>query len=201
MADSREDSAPAPGLTYSFRRSVAAQVEDFSLTSNALVTKAGSVPFTDIAMVRVYSVPGMRMAYVKVTDDVRRCTIRSRSGQKVELVSQHFIGLGKSEDRSAAFNQFVSALVTQVSRANPSALLLSGMPPLLWWIWFITFAGLVVGIVLVIILAAIGLIAENQLTLKTAAFLLVLAAMLFGPMTFLVAVWRRRTRPLHPWMG
>jgi hypothetical protein len=199
MPDTQQENVPASAFTYSFRRSIASGMENFTLTESALGCFAGSLPLSDIAVVRLYSLPGMRMAFLKVTGEVRRCILRFRTGQTIELVSQNFVSLGKFEDRSAAFDQFVSALVTQVSRSNPSAQLVTGMPPRLWWIWFITFGGLTAALVLSILFGAIGLIAEGDLNLATAAFLLVLGVMLIGPATFLRVVWRGRTRPLHPW--
>ena len=187
-----------PDATYQVRRSIAAHVEEFSLTGNALIWSGGSVPFSDIDTVRVYSVPGMQMLGIGlVARTMQRCAIYLKSGKVIQLSSQHFLGLGQIEDRSPALTHFTGELAARVRAANPSARFLSGMPPALWWIWFLTFGGLALVLILCIVFGLIGLTAEHQNTPGTSALFVVLALMLIGPVTFLRATWRRRTRILN----
>jgi hypothetical protein len=187
-----------PNATYQFRRSIAARVEEYSLTENALVWSGGSAPFVDINAVRIYSIPGMIMLGAgQVAQPSRRCAIYLKSGKVIQLSSQHFLGLGKTEDRSQALVHFVGALAASVRAANPTARFLSGMPPVLWWAWFLTFAGLALALILCIVFGLIGLTIKHQNSVGTSVVFLVLVVMLIGPITFLRATWRRRTRTLN----
>ncbi len=116
----------------------------------------------------------------------------------MSLTSQHYLSFGNFEDRSAAFYTFVSALIARVRAANPAAQIVSGMPPMLWWFWFLSFGLLAVLLVLFTALGLVGLSLEHKNSLGTSFVLLTLAAMLVGPISFLRATWRRRTRDLDP---
>jgi ABC-type multidrug transport system fused ATPase/permease subunit len=71
------------------------------------------------------------------------------------------------------------------------------MPPALWWFWFLTFGLLALVLILCIALGLLGLTLQHQNSLGTSLLFLALAVMLFGPITFLRATWRRRTRVLN----
>jgi hypothetical protein len=58
-----------------------------------------------------------------------------RRGRAVVLSSNHFVGLGRFEDRSASFRPFVDALVGRIAAANRNTRFVFGMPPALWWFW------------------------------------------------------------------
>lgn len=168
------------------------------MTDTALVSPGGSTPFTDIDTVRIYSVPGLKMLGAgQVIGSMQRCVVRLKSGKLIRLSSQHFLGAGQIEDRSPALIEFANALAAHVRTTNPNARYLAGMPPALWWSWFITFGGLSLLIVLCIAFGLIGLTMEHQNTPGTFGIFLVLALMLIGPITFLRAIWRRRTRDLN----
>ena len=68
---------------------------------------------------------------------------------------------------------------------------------MLWWFWFLTFSLLILLLILCIVLGLVGLSLQHQNSLGTSLVFLVLAAMLFGPISFLRATWRRRTRVLN----
>ena len=186
-----------PHLTYEFRRSIAANTEQYSLSDSALDWSTGTAPFSDINTVRIYSLPGIQMLGAgQVVGAQQRCTIHCNSGKVIQLSSQHFLGPGNIEDRSPALIHFVNALMAQVLAANPRALYLAGMPPALWWIWFFTFGSLTLALSLCIVFGLVGLTMEHQNTPATFGIFVVLAVMLIGPVTFLRATWRRRTRNL-----
>jgi len=188
-----------PDLTYQIRRSLAAKTEEYSLTGTALLWPGGSVPFSQIKTVRIYSVPGMWIFGAgKVAFGSRRCAITLDSGAAIELTSQHYLSFGNFEDRSPAFYPFVSALVARVRAANPVAQAVSGMPPMLWWFWFLTFGLLAFLLILSIALGLLGLSLEHKNSLGTSLVFAALALMLIGPISFLRAIWRRRTRDLNP---
>jgi hypothetical protein len=188
-----------PNLTYQVRRSVAASTEEYTLTETTLLWSGGSAPFAHIKSVRIYSTPGMWMLGAgKVAAETRYCAITLDSGATIQLSNQHFLSFGNFEDRSPAFFQFFSALVTRVRTTNPAAQIVSGMPPMLWWSWFLTFSLLILLLILCIALGLLGLTLQHQNSLGTSLVFLALAAMLFGPISFLRATWRRRTRVLNP---
>jgi ABC-type multidrug transport system fused ATPase/permease subunit len=187
-----------PNLTYQIRRSLAANTEEYTLTETAILWSGGAAPFAHIKTVRIYSVPGMWMSGVRwVVPETRRCAITLDSGAAIQLTNQHYLSLARFEDRSPAFYQFLSALVASVRTANPAAQIVTGMPPVLWWFWFLTFGLLVLLLILCIVLGLLGLTLQHQNSLGTSLFFLALAAMLFGPISFLRATWRRRTRVLN----
>jgi hypothetical protein len=186
-----------PNLTYEFRRSVAARTEEYSLTDSALDWSTGTAPFSDINAVRIYSIPGLQMLGAgQVVGTHQRCTIHCNSGKIIQLSSQHFLGPGKIEDRSQALIHFVNTLVAQVLATNPGALYLAGMPPVLWWTWFLAFGSLALALSLCIVFGLVGVTMEHQNSPGTFGIFLVLALMLIGPIMFLRATWRRRTRNL-----
>ncbi len=187
-----------PNLTYQFRRSLAANTDEYSLTDTALLWPGGSVPFAQIKTVRIYSVPGMWIFGAgKVAFGSRRCAITLDSGAALELTSQHYLSFGNFEDRSPAFYTFVSALVAQVRTANPAAQFVSGMPPMLWWFWLLAFGLLAFLLILCIVLGLLGLTLMHKNSLGTSLLFLTLAVLLIVPISFLRAIWRRRTRDLN----
>lgn len=168
------------------------------MTDTALLWPGGSAPFAHIKSVRIYSTPGMWMLGAgKVAAETRYCAITLDSGVTIQLSNQHYLSLGNFEDRSPAFYQFVSALAASVRTANPAAQIVSGMPPALWWFWFLTFGLLVILLVLCIVLGLLGLSLEHKNSLRTSLVFLALAVMLIGPISCLRATWRRRTRVLN----
>lgn len=188
-----------PNLTYQVRRSLAASTAEYSLTDTTFLWPGGSATFAQIKTVRIYSVPGIWIFGAgKVAFGSRRCAITLDSGVAIELTSQHYLSFGNFEDRAPAFYQFVSSLAARVRIANPAAQIVSGMPPMLWWFWFLTLGLLVFVLILSIALGLIGLSLEHKNSLGTSLLFLVLAGLLIGPITFLRAIWRRRTRDLDP---
>ena len=152
-----------PNLTYQVRRSLAAKTEEYSLTDTELLWPGGSMPFSQIKTVRIYSVPGMWLFGAgKVAFGSRRCAITLDSGAAIELTSQHYLSFGNFEDRSPAFYTFVSALIARVRAANPAAQIVSGMPPMLWWFWFLPFGLLAFLLILCIVLGLLGLSLDAQ---------------------------------------
>lgn len=153
--------------------------------------------FEEITTVRVYSLPGLQTPRLgTVALPVLRCTVYRSHAGSITLANLHFLRLGSFENRSVTFNPFVAELVKRVRASNPKTPILSGMPPLIWWSWVVTFAALGLVLLSSIVLGLIGLLSEHRLSLGTAAVLAVLAVMLAGPATFLRALWLRRSRPL-----
>ena len=68
---------------------------------------------------------------------------------------------------------------------------------MLWWFWFLTPSLLMLLLILCIVLGLLGLTLQHKNSLGTSLVFLVLAGMLIGPISFLRATWRRRTRVLN----
>ena len=68
---------------------------------------------------------------------------------------------------------------------------------MLWWFWFLSFGLLAFLLILCITLGLLGLSLEHENSLGTSLLFLVLAGLLIGPISFLRAIWRRRTRDLN----
>jgi ABC-type multidrug transport system fused ATPase/permease subunit len=187
-----------PNLTYQIRRSLAAKTEEYTLTDTQILWPGGSLPCAHIKSVRIYSTPGMWMLGAGwVAAETQRCAITLDSGAAIQLTNQHYLSFGRFEDRSPAFYRFVSALAARVRTANPAAQIVSGMPPMLWWFWFLNFSLLVFLLILAIALGLLGLSLAHKNSLGTSLVFLALAVMLIGPISFLRATWRRRTRNLN----
>jgi hypothetical protein len=130
---------PVTEPTYTLRLSLAGEETTYRLGEDALhsTTAKGTrtLPFAEIGRVRIYESPGMASLSGRIAPAFARCVIRPRRGRAIVLSSNHFVGLGRFEDRSAAFRPFVDAFMARLRSANPGAQLLAGMPPALWWTW------------------------------------------------------------------
>jgi len=184
---------------YECRTSLRGKVRSYAVTDDALVLPEESVPLEDIVAIRVYTVPGMRtLGYGTVAQPSERCTIEPKSGRKIVLSNLHFLGLGRFEDRTASYRPFVRALVGNVAARCPAARLLSGMPPVMWWSWLVVFGSLAVVLGGFVLLAAVGLTLDGQMTWSSAAFLAAMALIAVGPVQYLGVLWSRRPHRLDP---
>lgn len=77
-------------------------------------------PYCDIASVRL-SYAGSRVDASRY-----RCDLRTRGGERLAIMSTHYVGFAEFEDRTAGYVPFVRALVVRVAAANPSASFRSG---------------------------------------------------------------------------
>jgi len=123
------------GPVYRCRLSLARKGEDtFRLDDRGLSVTGGgrdrTFSYAEIRAVRVYESPGMGGI-----PGFARCVIWPRRGRAVVMSSNHFLGIGRFEDRLPAFRPFVDALVRRVAAANRETRFVFGMPPVLWWFW------------------------------------------------------------------
>jgi hypothetical protein len=179
-----------PDLSYQFRLGLRRGLETYTLTYDALAWSSGSLALRDVAAIRVYSIPGSGQA-------TRRCAIRGRDGREILLSDTHFVGLGKFENRARTYLPFLRALVRAVAERAPTARLVSGMPPLMWWFW-ITLFGAYGALAALCAVAAVGLFVQKGITRDNCAFALTVALLAIAPVSYLRALWRLRTRPLDP---
>jgi hypothetical protein len=121
---------------YRCRLSLARKAEETYRLSDIALTVAGAghdrtLAYADVRAVRVYEAPGFGTGIPTLA----RCVVWPRRGRAVIVPSNHFVGVGRFEDRSASFRPFVEVLVRRIAAANRETRFMFGMPPALWWFW------------------------------------------------------------------
>jgi hypothetical protein len=191
-ADSQPSVSPA---SYSCRPSLARPLETWKVAADGLHTPAGIIPLAEITLVRLYTVPGASSLSGVLARPLARCLIRRRNGDAVTIGNQHFLGVGDFEDRTPALREFVSCLIAALRTLPVPPRIVTGMPPLLWWFWFVTFGSLTAICAFAFLAMTIYAVQSGvswQLLLGFLAF----AGLSIGPVQFLRATWRRRSRAL-----
>lgn len=111
-------------VTYSTRRNIVARERTFALGSEALEWRdewsAGSVAYADIVEVCFRRVRLLDPLAPTLTRQLR-CVIRPSHGSKIVLVSTHYVGIRRTEDRRTAYIRFIRALVAKIRTDNPRA--------------------------------------------------------------------------------
>ena len=188
--------------TYTLRLSRISEEATYRLRGDALhaTTPRGTstLPLSEIGMVRIYESPGMTGLTGQIAPAFARCVIRPKRGRAIVLSSNHFVGLGRFEDRSGTFRPFVDALVERVKSANPAARLVAGMPPALWWTWvlLLVVVALVTPIFVVVIVQE--LVAGRVLKLPAIVSALIVIGTAAGIVSYARVLRRNRPRPLRP---
>jgi hypothetical protein len=181
-------------VTYEFRLSLARSVQHLVLTPEGIAGLEGTIPFGEIVSIRLYSLPGMSsLAFGTVAQPVRRCNLQLHNGKTVLLCSSHYVSLGNFEDRTESYRRFVAELLVRLRAANPAAQILSGMPPGIWWGWFLTFGGLSLILAAAALMLCVGVAIDRNFSWGMLVGLALLLLMLWGPLGFLRATWRRRS--------
>lgn len=184
--------------SYQFRLSMAQSEATYRIAEQDLVWSRGGengrLPFSDIAQIRIYGSPGVGSA----APSFQRCVVTPKSGRPHVFSSNHYVSLGKFEDRSASFQPFVETLMRRVAAANPATVFISGMPAALWTAW----AAIVIGVVIVTPLALLVIIINlvrgagfSGVLATTTVFLL---GLLFGLVPLARMLLRNRPRRFDP---
>jgi hypothetical protein len=137
--DTTSGPKPASTLTFRCRVSLRRAVETFALTFTELSSPCLTVTLIDIASIRLYTVPGMNSLYGIVARPQLFCLIETLDGRSLRLSSPVSEMNDAVAAKTADFLTFVDALLHRVRSANPSARVLLGMPPLLFWTWLLIF--------------------------------------------------------------
>jgi hypothetical protein len=188
--------------THGFRASLASREKTYRLTSTALVTEADgdelAIPFGDIRAIRVYGAPGARSAYGPIAPGVRRCVVHTRQGPRVVLSSNHFLGLGRFEDRTDTFEPFVDALVRRVAAMSPSTVFQAGMPVGLWLLWAGVIGGVCALAAIVILVTVVDMARRGRVEWGAVALDAAMLGTLWGAWSFVPAVRAARPRRFDP---
>ena len=158
----------------------------------------GRLAYTDIRKVRVYGAPGM--PFGGASKQVR-CVLRPRRGRPIVLGNQSFIGVGRFEDRSAAFYPFAAALTERIANANPQIVFVKGMPGALFVFWMILLP-IVAIIAPVSAIAVVAMLAQGQSPPRAMyGVTAMLLAFLFAIIPNAKTAWRNRPRRVDPRAG
>jgi hypothetical protein len=193
---------PVADPTYTLRLSLASEEATYRLGEDALhitTTARGTrtLPFAEIGMVRVYQSPGASI-FGQIAPAFTRCVIRPRHGRAIVLSSNHFVGLGRFEDRSATFRPFVDTLVARLGSANPEAQLRAGMPPALWWTWVVLLAGVALVTPVFLVIVVQELLAGRALQLPALVSSVVVLGTALSIVSYARVLRRNRPRRLTP---
>ena len=188
--------------TYSLRLSLASEATTYRLSADALqcTTAKGTriLPLAEIGKVRVYEAPGRTSWFGQIAPAFARCVIRPRRGRAIVLSSNHFIGLGRFEDRSATFRPFVDTLIARLRSAHPGAQLLAGMPPALWWTWVALLAAVALVTPAFIVIIVQELVAGRALQTPAVLSGLIVFGAALGIVSYARVLRRNRPRRLTP---
>ena len=188
--------------TYTLRLSRFSEEATYRLGENALhsTTAQGTrtLPFAEIGMVRIYESPGLTSLSGQIAPAFARCVIRPTHGRAIVLSSNHFVGLGRFEDRSATFRPFVDTFIARLGSANPGAQFLAGMPPALWWAWVALLVVVALVTPLFIVVIVQELVAGRALQLPAIGSSLIVLAAALSIVSYARVLRRNRPRRFTP---
>ena len=127
-----------------------------------------------------------------------RCTIRPRKGRAIVLSSNHFVGLGRFEDRSASFRPFVQRLLEQVAAVSPQTVFRAGMPPFLWGAWAVLLAACAILVPLLVIYMVVSLVNGRGIEGPLIIVLGILMALFLSTFSHVRDLRRNRSRRFDP---
>lgn len=186
-------------ITYTARSRLFQGTQTFTLTNDVLVCAGQAVSLDSIARVRLYTYPGVTVFATGTLPSVTWCKIERRGGRSFRFRNQHIVHPFVFEDRMATFRPFVKALCLRLAATHPGAPLVTGLPPLIWWVCVLFFGAFAVvgalGFVLMLIATLIG---GTKSLIEGFYLVSIFFFMFVGPATFLGAIWGDRTRPLDP---
>ncbi len=190
---------------YRCRLSLYRKGEDsFRLSDAGLAVTGGgrdrTVAYADIRAVRVYEAPGMGSF-----PGFARCVVWPRRGRAVVISSNHFVGLGRFEDRSPAFRPFVEALVRRVAAANRETRFVFGMPHAVWWFWIALLVAVALVTPLALAIVVIELASGRSFPAQGLITLGIVLATFLGLFGYIRHLKRNRPRRFEPrdpgWAG
>jgi hypothetical protein len=187
-------------LYYRCRPSMLGTEVTWTLTSSGLDSSTGTgVSFDQIAAVRLYGFASWVVGKGRgAAPRTLRCVISPVHGQAVALTSSHFLALGRFEDRSSAFEPFIQTLLQRVRAIRPTAKLLQGMPPALWWLWFAIGTGCALVGSFGVIIVGVEVWTKGHVSLEVLVLLPMVAGMLLSTRAILSLLRSGRSRPFDP---
>jgi hypothetical protein len=175
---------------YRCRPSLLSTEVTWTLTDAAIESTAGlHLPLSDIVSIRVHDSLGVPVS--------GRWVIERTHGRSVVLTSNHYVRLGKFEDRSASLSAFIEALLLRVSVASPGALFLTGMPRALWWMWMVILVGCFLVSAFAAAIIVVEILTKGAISLEVLVTLPMVAGVLLSTVAIIRLLRKGRSRPLH----
>ncbi len=141
-------------------------------------------------LIPYHSIRGLRLTHTptRYIRDLYRCRIRLADGGRLLLSNQHYLGLGRFEDRGQEYAGFVRALHRRLQ--GHKAVFDQGVGPVAYWaMWGL---GLSVGLLLAIVLLVGALNGDFRLLFGALAGFLPLGSLVY------LFLKRNRPRPYRP---
>ncbi len=115
------------GLEYIFRRGFFSPTIACRIGDDALEWKHSNghnrIEFRDIDRIRLYQVRKLGVSG-QTSALVWRCQVSAKSDRDITLTQDHFVRIGRRENRGLSFRFFVNALIAQTSANNPEVRIL-----------------------------------------------------------------------------
>jgi hypothetical protein len=117
-------------------------------------------------------------------------SVRVRGGPTLKIRSQHFLGVGRFEDRGACYAPFVRALLERAAVEGSNTRFLAGSTGL-WVLW------VVVGLLIVLMLGVLVIVVTDGMTLGGTALSALIVALVALPLAWR-SVRKGGAKPFDP---
>ncbi|MGH6682355.1 MAG: hypothetical protein ACRECA_00270 [Pseudolabrys sp.] len=145
------DATSADGVTYSYRPSVLGAPREFRLAGDgidwAAGRKSGRILFRDVRRLRMSYRPASMQSHRFMTE------LWAQGSPKQEIMSSSWKSLMEQERLDKPYMAFVIELHRRIALAAPAARFEQGSAPLLYWPGLVVFAGVALGLALLIVRA------------------------------------------------
>ena len=177
-------------FTYTCRDSLLSDEVTWTLTDTAIESTAGlNLPLSEITLIRVHDSLGVPIS--------GRFVIERAHGKSVVLTSNHYVRFGRFEDRSASLSAFIEALLLRVNIASPHAVLVTGMPPALWWMWMAILIGCFLVSAFAAVIIVIEIYTKGKISLEVLVTLPMIAGVLMSTVAIIRLLRKGKSRPLQ----
>jgi len=153
MDTNRVGTAPE-NTTYSYRPSLLGAAWEFNLANDCIEWRAGRrsgrTPFRDIRRLRMSFKPANMQWHRFLTE------IWANGSPKLKIVSSSWKGMLEQERLDRSYSAFIAELHRRIALAGAPARFEQGSHPLLYWPGLIAFAGVALGLALLVLLALQG---------------------------------------------
>lgn len=185
-----KDEVPVTPLELTTRPNIFVRERTWRLEDDAITwtgaAGSGRVAFADIDHARIFWTPGFG-----AMQGFGRTVLHPRQGERIILQGGYYRGLGRVEDRAAAYAPFADAALRKVVAANPRATIIRGIG---WPLWIFWLAILIVAPLMFVF--ALAVLIEGEFPLGAVIYLGIVAA--FLPAAWKVAVRDGPPRALDP---
>jgi len=144
-------SAGEGAVVYAYRPSLLGAAWEFKLTGDgidwATGRKAGHIPFRAVRRLRMSYRPASMQSHRFMTE------LWAEGAPKLKILSSSWKSMVEQERKDKPYTAFVAELHRRIALAAPSARFEQGSHPLLYWPGLLAFAGVALGLALLIVRA------------------------------------------------